>query len=547
MKQVGVDYTKASATALRRLAFFVSFAAVLYTILAAYAIFPASQLLTPLFAITFSLFWVIAATYYYFYPSETVAQRYARVIVYHILASTALVGVLGFGNPLSVLYVLLLVATYVYFGKRGFILSVVALLITGVTGVMTMLSFGHPLEYILPSYSIVFIAAVGLGIVMIGLMSTQETKRKTLLHSKRRIQVQQEQLVTIMNNLSDATVSINEAGTITMYNAACLGLLDVNVNLKGKKVTDVLRLVDINGESADIARLLKDAERTETRDNFFHQYTDGEKVRLEITYAPIRGSYSASKRQEKKNGYIIIMRDITKQKSLEEERDEFISVVSHELRTPITIAEGTLSNLAVLMERGLDTVDKKTLEGTVSTAHDQVLYLARMVNDLSTLSRAERGVADSAESIDVAVLMQGLYQKYQSQAAGQGLQLNIDLGTKLGSVFASKLYLEELLQNFITNAIKYTHEGSVTISAKRVKGSVVFTVKDTGIGMSRTDQAKVFQKFYRSEDYRIRETSGTGLGLYVASKLASKLGAKIELTSRVNFGSSFSFELPVEP
>ncbi len=120
------------------------------------------------------------------------------------------------------------------------------------------------------------------------------------------------------------------------------------------------------------------------------------------------------------------------------------------------------------------------------------------------------------------------------------------MGSKLGKVNVSRLYFEELLQNFITNAIKYTKSGSVTISATRTKGVVRLSVSDTGIGISRSDQNKVFSKFYRSEDYRIRETNGTGLGLYVANKLAHKLHTTIELKSRINHGSTFSFELPVE-
>jgi len=180
-------------------------------------------------------------------------------------------------------------------------------------------------------------------------------------------------------------------------------------------------------------------------------------------------------------------------------------------------------------------------------AHDQVLYLAKMVNDLSTLSRAERGVADAGEDIDIAELAHKMHSAYDKDAQAKKLHLNLEAGPKLGKIHVSRLYVEELLQNFITNAIKYTKEGSVTIVVKQTKNKVRFTVKDTGIGISRGDQIKVFNKFYRSEDYRIRETNGTGLGLYVSAKLARKIGTKIELTSRINHGSSFSFELPAEP
>ena len=100
---------------------------------------------------------------------------------------------------------------------------------------------------------------------------------------------------------------------------------------------------------------------------------------------------------------------------LEEERDEFISVVSHELRTPITIVEGTLSNLDVMVGQK-KAIDQKVLADSIKTAHDQVLYLARMVNDLSTLSRAERGIADAPEEIDVTELLHALHRKYQKEA-----------------------------------------------------------------------------------------------------------------------------------
>ena len=106
-------------------------------------------------------------------------------------------------------------------------------------------------------------------------------------------------------------------------------------------------------------------------------------------------------------------------------------------------------------------------------------------------------------------------------------------------------YLKKQAGGFITNAIKYTEEGDITLSIKQKDDLVTFSVKDTGIGISRSDQKKIFQKFYRSEDYRTRETSGTGLGLYVSAKLSEKMNTKIELVSRLNHGSTFYFSLPI--
>jgi signal transduction histidine kinase len=166
-----------------------------------------------------------------------------------------------------------------------------------------------------------------------------------------------------------------------------------------------------------------------------------------------------------------------------------------------------------------------------------------MVNDLSTLSRAERGVADAFEVIDADNLVRELYTEYAPQAQAKGLSFDLDLSPKLGNVTASPLYLKELLQNFVTNAIKYTKEGGITVIVKKTGDKLSFNIKDTGIGMSKSDQAHVYEKFWRSEDYRTRETGGTGLGLYVAAKLAKKLGTKIEMNTRLNHGSTFGFTL----
>jgi signal transduction histidine kinase len=197
-----------------------------------------------------------------------------------------------------------------------------------------------------------------------------------------------------------------------------------------------------------------------------------------------------------------------------------------------------------MLERSQADPDK--LMQSLQEAHQQVLFLAGMINDLSTLSRAERGIADDVEVIDVAQMAHDLFNEYSPEATKHQLHFNLELAPNLGSVQTSRLYLHELLQNFVTNAIKYTRDGSVTLAITKTRDKrLVFAVSDTGIGISKSDQEKIFNKFYRSEDYRTRETGGTGLGLYVARKLSRKLGTNIELKSRLNHGSTFSFELPV--
>lgn len=539
--QRGAEYRKEAAQAMRFMGLLVAPVLGVYAILVVLGILPSISEESSLAVITVAIIWASVSVFYSIKAVKP-GDDGLRLIVFHLLSLIFLLFVSGFSEPIIMLYTILLLASYFFYGKWALVASIVAFLASAAA--FLVIHHGDSSEVIFTtilSVALVLFLALALVIVLIA----QETKRQTLLHSRERERLQYDRVLTIMNNLTDAAFSTNDQGKILLYNAASLDLLDTNNSLKGRTISDLFTLTTIEGKKVDFLDILKEATRATRRDDLNHTYKDGESIRLEITFAPIRSSYNVSKRRDEQGGYIIIMRDVTKQKSLEEERDEFISVVSHELRTPITIVEGSLSNLDVLMQQPKQP-DQKLLAQTVSTAHNQVLYLAKMVNDLSTLSRAERGVADEPEVIDVAELLNATFTQYEPEARQHGLRLNLDLGTKLGSVNVSRLYLEELLQNFVTNAIKYTKKGDITISAKRSKNTVTFTVTDTGIGISRGDQIKIFNKFYRSEDYRIRETNGTGLGLYVSSKLARKLHTQINLKSRLNYGSSFSFELPAE-
>lgn len=358
-------------------------------------------------------------------------------------------------------------------------------------------------------------------------------RKKQQEQLKRRQEIESERLHTLINAVADAIIYTDHHGKIVLYNSATLNLIDTNVSLTGTLIDTILPLKTETNKAVPPTTLATGA-RIE-RDDLVYVYDEetGDRININVVVTPMKANYGS-----RGNGVIYILRDITKAKSLDEERDEFISVVSHELRTPVAVAEGTVSNAQLMLERGMS---NDRLKEALNQAHTQIVYLASMVNDLSTLSRAERGVADNPEDINVEDLLHELYTEYEPQAQVRSLALNLDAGPKLGVLFLSKLYLAEMLQNFITNAIKYSQKGSITISARRDGDSVTFAVKDTGIGISTSDQKKIFQKFYRSEDYRTRETNGTGLGLYVTKKLADKLNTHVEVKSRLNHGSTFSF------
>jgi len=479
--------------------------------------------------------WLAVSIYQFLAVAPNRVISALRLVAYHIFTVMYILFVAGFSMPFIGTWMVLFLASYAYFSHDGLRLSILAFFGTAVGDILLHIDDQNHVVANLLAMLATFI----IGIIAVTLSQAQEIDRNELTRSQAEELLQRDRITTIVNNLADAILSTDKNGVIQVYNAASLNLLDTNSGLEGQHIDDIVQLVDGEDKPFKLVKNFRAAKSVEAREDLSANIS-GERLHLSVIYSPIRST--DSHKTDGNDGYIVILRDITKQKSLEEERDEFISVVSHELRTPITIAEGTLSNVQVMM--GRDDIPRTTLSDNVNVAHDQVLFLAKMVNDLSTLSRAERGVADAAEIIDVSELIHDLYNEYAPQAEAKGLHFNLDLAPQLGNVVASRLYLKELLQNFVTNSIKYTKEGEIVVSVQKHADMVTFSVKDTGIGMSKTDQAHIFEKFYRSEDYRTRETGGTGLGLYVAAKLAKKLGITIDMTSRLNHGSTFGFTMP---
>jgi len=351
-------------------------------------------------------------------------------------------------------------------------------------------------------------------------------------------ELEHQRLTSLINSMADAVIAVDEQIKIVLYNAAALNIFNVNTIQADSRLDKLFEPIDKEGKPCDIAVMVKEAAKPITNRDLRLRYSDGSLINLYLSIAPVHLGYGA----EGQRGYVLLLRDITREKSLEEERDEFISVVSHELRTPIAIAEGNIGNAQFIVKQG---GDSQAIQQALKEAHNQVLFLADMMNDLSTLSRAERGILKvEVETINVHDLMAELADNYQPEATAKGLELKTELDPSLELLDSSKLYLREILQNFITNAIKYTAKGGVTLKAAPEADGIRFDIIDTGIGISKGDQQRVFEKFFRSEDYRTRQANGTGLGLYVTAKLARLIHAEIGLMSELNKGSTFSVYVP---
>ncbi|MCA9348888.1 PAS domain S-box protein, partial [Candidatus Saccharibacteria bacterium] len=354
----------------------------------------------------------------------------------------------------------------------------------------------------------------------------------------QRKDIEHLRLVSLINSMADGVLAVDEHAKVVMFNGAALDVLDVN-NIKAKSaLKQILKPIDKNGQAVDITQMVQSTTTQVTNRDLRLQYSDGSYINLYLSIAPVHLGYGSVGGR----GYVLLLRDITREKSLEEERDEFISVVSHELRTPIAIAEGNLSNVVFLSQKH-DL--PQPINEAIKQSYDQIILLASMINDLSTLSRAERGVLKiEPEDINVNEMITLLAKEYTASASAKNLQVKTDIDPNLELLHSSKLYVREILQNFITNSIKYTQSGYILIAAKSANGGVQFEVSDTGIGISKADQERVFDKFFRSEDYRTRQSNGTGLGLYVTMKLTRILNASIDLESKLNEGSTFKIFVP---
>lgn len=356
--------------------------------------------------------------------------------------------------------------------------------------------------------------------------------------SAKATNLEHERLNSLINSMGDGVLAVDEQQKIVMYNGAALNILDRNAAITGLYLSEILKIIDKTNQPVDVSKLVSSSSTATFSRDYRLQYPDKSLINLYVSIAPVRLGYG----QQGTGGYVVLLRDITREKSLEEERDEFISVVSHELRTPIAIAEGNVGNAQVIADKS---GDLGQIKDALKQAHDQILFLSGMINDLSTLSRAERGkLAVEVGSINVHELLDSLKRLYEPQAQQKGLQLSVELDPNLELLDSSQLYVREILQNFITNAIKYTEEGSVTVSAKKTDNGVEFAIHDTGIGISKADQERIFDKFFRSEDFRTRQNNGTGLGLYVTMKLARLIHADIAVTSELNKGSTFKIVIP---
>jgi two-component system, OmpR family, phosphate regulon sensor histidine kinase PhoR len=294
------------------------------------------------------------------------------------------------------------------------------------------------------------------------------------------------------------------------------------------------------------SKLLEVVRQTELIESVRYVLAGETRVQSEIVTGTLRQHFFAATiaavRSAETTGAVVVLHDITELRKLERVRRDFVANVSHEFRTPLTAIQGFAETL---LAGAIDDPQNRTRFLEIILEHSR--RLARLTEDLLMLSKmdAER-LELEIHGINVPQLIESCVVTSHHRAAERNLQVSMNTPRDLPEIAGDRRRITEVLQNLLDNAIQYTLPGGKIVLSAGVKGSeVVFTVADTGIGIPRAEQPRIFERFYRVDVARSREAGGTGLGLSIAKHLVEVHGGRLWVESEIGQGSRFHFTVPI--
>ncbi len=243
------------------------------------------------------------------------------------------------------------------------------------------------------------------------------------------------------------------------------------------------------------------------------------------------------------SGAIILFRDATKEKQVDQAKTEFVSLASHQLRTPLS-AINWYSEMMLGEEVG--TLNDKQKE-YLKNLYDANRRMVDLVNSLLNVSRIDLGTFSvEPEPTDLAKLVESVVSELTPKIIEKKIVLKQELDHQLPLINFDPKLVRIIFQNLLSNAVKYTPPaGTVEVTLKRQEESVFFTVADNGYGIPAIDQGKIFTKLFRADNIRDKEAEGTGLGLYIVKSIVEQAGGKVSFDSLEGKGTTFLVSLPL--
>jgi len=332
----------------------------------------------------------------------------------------------------------------------------------------------------------------------------------------------------ILGSMVEGVAVVNGSERLVFANPGFAEILDLDVPpTSGSALVEVVRQTE-----------LLEAVR---------QVLGGEpRVQSEIVTGTLRQRYFAitvaAVRAGDTSGAVVVLHDITELRRLERVRRDFVANVSHEFRTPLTAIQGFAETL---LAGAIDDSQNRTRFLEIILEHSR--RLARLTEDLLVLSKmdAER-LELEIRRLSVSQLIESCLETAQRRATEKDLKISVEMAQKLPDIAGDRRRLAEVLQNLLDNAIQYTLPGGqIVVSAKTGEDELILTVSDTGIGIPKADQSRIFERFYRVDVARSREAGGTGLGLAIAKHLVEVHGGRLWVESEIGQGSQFHFSVPL--
>lgn len=349
--------------------------------------------------------------------------------------------------------------------------------------------------------------------------------------ARKNVEEEKEKTDTIVTNFSDGLLVIDSENKISLVNPQAEIFFDVRQEeVIGKSVSELLDFSKLKPLMELLGAKIKEVSRIELplREN----------LTLEISTTPLA-------RGQKVLGNLVIAHDVTREKMIERMKTEFVSLVAHQLRTPLSAIKWTLKIL-LDKELGEITAEQQDFLQKTYLSNERMISL---INDLLNVARIEEGrylyktTLTSLEQITKSVI-----ESRKGEINRRKLKFKFDKPkSSLPLISADVEKITLIIQNLLDNAVKYTTEGGeVVISLRLGKGAVEFSIKDSGVGIPRDQQNRVFTKFFRGANVIRLETEGSGLGLFIVKNIVEAHGGKIWFESKEGQGSTFYFTLPVK-
>lgn len=340
----------------------------------------------------------------------------------------------------------------------------------------------------------------------------------------------------ILESIAEGVIVLDRNGVIILINQSAENLLGYkSQEVIGKKWFEILKREDENGNpiSPEQGAMTTALGGTTTTDKIIYY------LRQDGTKFPVARIVSPLLLGKKIIGAVNIFRDVTHEKELGKMKDEFMDIAAHDLRTPAAAIRGFISRV---LDGDAGKISAKARE-LLNAAYQGNMRSISLVDDFLTVSRLERGkIIIKPQVGDLTEIIESCVSELSDIAKAKELTLTYKK-IKLPSVLIDRERIFQVLSNLLTNAIKFTEKGGITISHEITRDEVITNVTDTGSGIPLASQKQLFQKYYKGEESRNR--SGLGLGLYICRLNIEGSRGRIWVKSELGKGSTFSFSLPL--